>query len=430
MSLLIYVAVLLIPWPDGRRCLPLALLTWSLLQWTPSSFSQWSEERANEWQLELWRSFEAQHQQDDMLSPYKYVPPLEMPVLNLNDPHISKDPLTYLETTYGTDWRERPLLLKGLWNASSLLLDTSRRLSLHGLAQESMMIPYFSDARINGALTPDATAPIRDIVKGMVEEGRPYKIASQLFVQSNPSVLSEVAPMEILGPLFGGEDRFSKHRLLGHIRSSPLALLRGPLTVPIFVAAASDGGGGGRGKSWTSTTTTSTTCQAEPAGEGIVACDDSNNENEDDKTSYWNKPSRPFTGLHCEPIGNIAVQLAGAKEWTLIEPQYSHLLRPAVSPDGRGFFASWATSIEHVPRYLGVRTVAGDAVWVPTWTWHRVDYSDIVLDNDIYERNNSRVALGASLFHFRPLDFVRRNPLYALLLFPYLVGEFLGSKSQ
>jgi hypothetical protein len=155
-------------------------------------------------------------------------------------------------------------------------------------------------------------------------------------------------------------------------------------------------------------------------------------------------PSRPFTRLYCEPIGNVAVQLAGARQWTLLDPQHSHLLQPSVSPDSRVFFASWASwhQVESVPRYQAIRTLPGDAVWFPTlfptWTWHRVDY--VVMTEAEKERvgllvrvkdeDAHSVAIGASLFHFRPLDFFRRNPLYAMLLLPYLIGELLGSKSQ
>eukprot|EP00429_Kryptoperidinium_foliaceum_P010133 CAMPEP_0176001962 /NCGR_PEP_ID=MMETSP0120_2-20121206/400_1 /TAXON_ID=160619 /ORGANISM="Kryptoperidinium foliaceum, Strain CCMP 1326" /LENGTH=230 /DNA_ID=CAMNT_0017334533 /DNA_START=1 /DNA_END=693 /DNA_ORIENTATION=- len=228
--------------------------------------------------------------------------------------------------------------------------------------------------------------------------GRPHKIGSQLYVKQKPELLAEVAPLDLVTTLFG--DRFKADRLLGHI-TSPLALIKGPLTVPMFVA---------NGAPQNADDDTST-------GEEEASCD----ARLDEQTNATIK-DRPFTGLHCEPIGNVAVNLHGAREWTLVEPQYSHLLRPAVSPDCRGFFASWATSIEHVPRYVA-RTLPGDAVWVPPWTWHQVTY---VSDPSA----EGTVAMGASLFHFRPMEFISRNPLYAFLLMPFLIGEFLGSKSQ
>jgi hypothetical protein len=63
-----------------------------------------------------------------------------------------------------------------------------------------------------------------------------------------------------------------------------------------------------------------------------------------------------------------------------------------------------------------VVTHAGDLLWVPPWTWHRVEYIE------------DTVAIAASLFHFRPKEFVRNNPTFATLLIPNLVKEFLGTK--
>ena len=162
--------------------------------------------------------------------------------------------------------------------------------------------------------------------------------------------------------------------------------------------------------------------------------------------------SAPHTALHCEPIGNIAVQLSGEKLWTLIRPEYSKLLRPYIAPDGRAFFVSslpisqitrnGANDPKRIPHYQAV-TEAGDALWVPTWTWHRVDYvastfspndhnhrpTETNVPQDRYEQSAS-IAIGASIFHFRPLDFVQNNPLFALLIVPAIVLELIGSKTQ
>ena len=86
----------------------------------------------------------------------------------------------------------------------------------------------------------------------------------------------------------------------------------------------------------------------------------------------------------------------------------------------------------------------GDALFVPTWTWHRVDYTTATYagetDDDSSGRkkepsNNTNddgnnVSIGASLFHFRVGDYVRRNPLFALLLVPAIVKEAMGISSQ
>ena len=54
--------------------------------------------------------------------------------------------------------------------------------------------------------------------------------------------------------------------------------------------------------------------------------------------------------------------------------------------------------------------------WVPPWTWHRVEYIDKVL------------ALTASLFHFRPVEFFKNHPMFAALLSPNLIKELMGFK--
>jgi hypothetical protein len=289
------------------------------------------------------------------------------------------DPLKYLTTTYGEDWRDRPLLLEGLWNATSLS-DRRRRLSLQGLLKENLTIPFFSDATRYGALSPDSKAPVHEIVD-RISKGFPHKIGTQLLVQTYPELMEEVAPVEILTKLFG--NHFTENKLLG--RGRILGIFPGTTTVPVFVA-------NGR----------------------TTPVEDSKNDGETPESS-----SHPITGLHCEPIGNVAVQLSGVKAWTLIDPKYSFKLQPSAAPDGRAFFASWAPGFDHVPRYE-VKTYAGDAIWVPTWTWHRVDYA--VESNDI--------SIGGSLFHFRPIEFVRLNPLYAVLVIPAIIKELLGMNTQ
>jgi hypothetical protein len=102
----------------------------------------------------------------------------------------------------------------------------------------------------------------------------------------------------------------------------------------------------------------------------------------------------------------------------LIDPKYSFRLKPSVAPDGRAFFASWTPNLDHVPRYQ-VATHAGDAMWVPTWTWHRVDYIE-----------SEDISIGGSLFHFRPIDYVRQNPLFSLLMIPALIRELAGISTQ
>jgi hypothetical protein len=286
----------------------------------------------------------------------------------------------YLEQTYGKDWRKRPLLFKGLWTSEELN-DGSRQLSLEGLLKEELRVPYFTDSRLEGALTPDGQGAVRDIVAN-ITRGEPHKIGSQLLVQSYPHLVQEVAPHEIVTSLFG--NYFTPNHVEG---SGPFNLFPAMTTVPVFIA---------NGKRPEKTT--------KNAGTG---------------NHSQTEERKPFTALHCEPIGNIAVQLSGQKKWTLVRPEFFRQLKPSVSPDGRAFFASWSSDYSDVvPTYTAI-TAAGDAMWVPTWTWHRVDYIE-----------SEDLAIGASLFHFRVLDFVANNPLFAVLIVPAIILELVGYNTQ
>ena len=131
----------------------------------------------------------------------------------------------------------------------------------------------------------------------------------------------------------------------------------------------------------------------------------------------------------------LRFQLSGTKQWTLVNPEYSNLLKPSLAIDGRAFFSSSLLIKElkeeenKIP-YWTIVTKPGDALWVPTWTWHRVDY--------YYHNNNDNdeqeeidiLSIGGSIFHFRPWDFVKRNPLYAIMIIPALIKELAGIKTQ
>ena len=138
--------------------------------------------------------------------------------------------------------------------------------------------------------------------------------------------------------------------------------------------------------------------------------DPANNDKKDSSNTTLSLP--PHTALHCEPISNIAVQLAGEKQWILVSPQHSHLLRPSLAPDGRAYIASHVANTAAVVPHYAVTTAAGDALWIPTWTWHHVAYTS---STTTITSTNASLALGASLFHFVPSSFVRNNPLFAAL---------------
>jgi len=298
----------------------------------------------------------------------------------------------HLKTTYGKDWRQRPLLLNGLWTL--LELQQPRNLSLDSLLQHTLEIPYFTDAR-EKSLSPDHQASVRDIVRN-ITMGAPHKIGSQLVLQNDPELIQEVAPLDVVTELFG--QYFSANHIRG---SGPFNLFPATTTVPLFVASHNHG------------------------PKHSTQSDFGNA-----KAKANAKAPQPFTALHCEPIGNIAVQLSGQKKWTLVQPEYSFQIKPSVSPDERAFFVSESEQI-NVPSYTTI-TGAGDALWVPTWTWHRVDYipSDSGSDSGSDSDSNDVISIGASLFHFRMLDFVKNNPLFAWLIVPSIAKELFRINTQ
>jgi hypothetical protein len=340
-------------------------LIWTIVQWMPLHLRE-------PWIHCVWESWEQRAIVSDTASSFE----LQIPIILVQEHR--HDLSSYLESTYGKDWMRRPLLLKGIWTLEELQSE-SRRLSLEGLLEEQLRIPYFTDARQKDALTPDGYGSVQSIVHN-ISRGAPHKIGSQLIVQTYPDLVREVAPTKVVTELFG--DYFKPESV---IRWGPFGWLPAFTTVPLFVA------------------------------HHIVVTDDSA------KTAYINgvtNQAKPFTALHCEPIGNVAVQLSGQKNWILVSPEYSHRLRPATAPDRRAFIASYAGNYSHIPHYQAT-TYAGDAIWVPTWTWHRVDYVESV-----------DMSIGGSLFHFRIVDFVRNNPWFAFVIVPSLILELVGCNTQ
>ncbi len=348
--------------------LPLALLLsvlgrWALVQTVRSCWmlpSTWLPREALEAiESEAWEKWEDENQLPPVIpaSPI----PLLLPQHRPEDVDLS-----------------RPLLMKGLFDELELGRP-DRKLSLDGLSRPplaELKIDYFTDAR-RANTVPDAVAPLADIVKN-ITSGGPQKFGTQWIVEKFPELVAEIA-LPRVREIFG--DRFRPEHCV-----KPLGgILPALTTVPVFMAS------GGRKEPATISTTATT-------------------------------KTRPRTDLHCEPIGNVVAQLSGRKRWTLVSPQHYKLLRPAVAPDGRAYFFSRLdpldpAALSGVPRYE-VITERGDGLWVPPWTWHRVDYVE------------DEVALSASLFHFRPTEFVRNNPLFSGLLVPNLIKELLGVKTQ
>jgi hypothetical protein len=357
---------------------------WMLAHWLPAGSLQTSLLEAT------WKYWET-HEKHTFLHHYSS-PQTTVAVFDIQQ-HAShwKDAVIAQE---GHDWQSRPLVLKNLWSRLELN-NPHRNVSIQGLMRMNETIPYFSDAR-QRLLTPDLQDRVSDIVRN-ITRGAPHKIASQLLVEHHPELIHEVAPTHIVTELWGN------HFTASHVQGS--GWFPATTTVPIFVAHGSQQG--------TANTTTR---------------DDS----EQDTTTSASTPSQPFTALHCEPIGNVAVQLSGCKEWTLVAPEYSHLLRPRLAYDGRAYVVSEQSLNAIQSIATRVTTHAGDALWVPTWTWHRVDYGTSCGDAplDSVRTPHLDIALGASLFHFRPWDYVRNHPLYAVMIVPAILMELTGYKTQ
>jgi hypothetical protein len=314
---------------------------WAIAQWMPAESSM-----RHSLQLMAWTHWEEEASSSSFsMRALKE----DIPTVNVQE-HLPDDLLPHLERTFGKDWRRRPLLLQNLWTPSQLNDDdvnnARRRLSLHGLLQENLVIPYFTNATKDDALTPDGRAPVRDIVAN-ISRGGPQKIGTQLLVQAFPELIAEVAPTQILTTLWG--DYFQPHHVRG---MGPFGLFPALTTVPVFVASGS-------------------VSSSSSSREDNIDAAKTDNSNSSDRTIQRCRAAAAYTALHCEPIGNVAVQLSGRKHWVLVQPEYSFLIRPATSPDGRAFFASWATSrgddynlMDRVLTYTAI-TQAGDAIWVP-----------------------------------------------------------------
>jgi hypothetical protein len=97
---------------------------------------------------------------------------------------------------------------------------------------------------------------------------------------------------------------------------------------------------------------------------------------------YSNEPLNPSgSNLHCGGSGNFFCMIRGTKEWTLISPEYSCLLKGRVSssgihaqtlfdmPDTR--LSEYPDIFKFLPRYK-VTLEPGDVLWNAPWWWHRI----------------------------------------------------------
>ena len=198
-----------------------------------------------------------------------------------------------------------PLVLRNLWPPESFDgADTNRRLTPTGVISDpqlsSFILPnYFADATKTGysALVPNSRQiSLSQFVKNIMTGITPYgKIGTQSIIEAFPDLKEEIVQPKLAKELFGWNpwlDEFKERasKLAWGIFGRMLHVLPPSTYYPIFIA-------------------------------GIA-------QNKTDEHSR--------TDLHTEPIGNIAVQLHGQRQWTLIPAKWSGLLRPTVSKHGRG----------------------------------------------------------------------------------------------
>jgi hypothetical protein len=69
-------------------------------------------------------------------------------------------------------------------------------------------------------------------------------------------------------------------------------------------------------------------------------------------------------------------------------------------------------------RRYEVTVAQGDLLFVPTWTWHRVDYLPGI------------TSLSTSFFHVKTNKLLWANPWYTVAVVPNMLKELIGLNAQ
>mmetsp|Transcript_7163 Transcript_7163/g.12465 ORF Transcript_7163/g.12465 Transcript_7163/m.12465 type:complete len:378 (-) Transcript_7163:111-1244(-) len=340
----------------------------SVAEWTMGCFCfPFSHNYATRLQNRAWQQWR------DLPLPEGKSTILEVPSIDISE-YRGDQLKDVVESRFGKDWRNRPLLFKGLWNLS----DSSRfnqHLSIDSLQKRlDLEVPYYMDGRRSGpqSLHPDSFGPISDVLANMtVAGGMPHKVATTAILKENPALISEIAPEHVVRPLFG--HRFTANKIRLGLLVATLVLVKPHYT----------------------DNTEAPTCGMSSDVTNLI----------------------PRTNLHCEPAANLAIQFQGERQWTLIDPKYSFHLLPAFAQDGRAYLHANVANIAHIPRYV-VNIKAGDGLYIPEWIWHKVHH----LSNN---KEGDELSYGVALFHTRPSYIFRNNPIFGTIVLPSLVKEYL-----
>lgn len=83
--------------------------------------------------------------------------------------------------------------------------------------------------------------------------------------------------------------------------------------------------------------------------------------------------------LHAAAAPNVNIQISGVKEWTMIAPEHSHLVKPkmldqqfaVLATGGIDDWDMYEDRWNNVPRFRG-KLYPGDAILIPPWFFHEV----------------------------------------------------------
>ena len=349
-------------------------------------------------------------------------------------------PIQVPEVSAAAVWAdlERPFIVRGLLDGAAAL---ENRSWLRTPPVGELLVPYYSDAS-GGALRPDAVGTVARVVAA-IEAGGPQKLGTELVFRRHPELLTELGLTAPLARLWK-EFTAARHAPVPYL---PPAACEDPcLSVHTHGSRRassadrpSSRGGSARPSrcrsSWARARATARRTCAPTSTQSPSAGPSTRPPTTRRHPRTYNilvRPCVPCAPLHPLPsplprsTGSATLQLGGRKKWTLIPGDQSYRLRPSLAPDGRAFFctrrahgaAGVATLAAAGATHYEVEQRPGDVLWVPTWTWHRVDYLPNV------------TALSVSLFHVRAEQLAAAQPLLTAAMVPALLKELVGWKTQ